>query len=417
MANNIIFTDGFDHYTSILDKWDGLIDGPGVNARLASIVAGSGRGGAGAAFFPSMAGGGDGSGDYSAITKNVGTQTTLYIGFALSWNPSLQTIDTEILRVMSGATCQVCLVITPSGSLYFGRGGGSGSGAPTAIGSNTATAFAANSFHYIEVQVTIHGSAGVATLKVDQVAVLTQTGLNTSQTGVASCDSVQFGCNFTTLGYSPACYFDDIYIDTLGFNGDVRINGQVPSGNGTTNNFTNVEASWVASTVTAVPTTIIDSNSNLQQAIAVTGDFKTGTVAPTWATSTGVNTTDNHVTWVCLGAVSQYKLVNESNPDGDSSYIKDSTVGDISRFTFPAITGSTIRTVMVWANAKKDDGGLRSIQASIKSGATVATSGTDVPLGGNYQYLPMQCPTDPNTGVAWTAAGVNAAEFGIKVTS
>jgi hypothetical protein len=413
MANNIIFTDGFDHCTNILSKWDSAVIPFGASP--VAIVAGAGRGGAGAAFIASTTG--SISGNASMIQKNIGAQTTMYVGFALNWNPTSQTIDTEILRFMDGSTCQVCLLITASGVLYFGRGGGAAIGATTAIGGNTTTSFPANSFHYIEVQVTISGSTGVANLKIDQVAVLTQTGLNTSQTGTTNCNSIHFGFNFTSSGVSPACYFDDFYLDTLGFNGDVRINGQLPSGNGTTQNFTNVEASWVASAVTAVPTTIIDSNSNLQQAIAVTSDFKTGSSAPTWATSTGVNTTDNHVTWVCLGAVSQYKLVNESNPDGDSSYIKDSTVGDISRFTFPTISGSTIKTVMVWAFAKKDDGGLRSIQASMKSGATVGTSGTDVPLGGNYQYLLMQCPTDPNTSAAWTAAGVNAAEFGIKITS
>jgi hypothetical protein len=414
MANNIIFTDGFDHYSSIADKWDLLLASANIAVSPPAIVPGVGRGGAGALFVGS---GVKGSIISIGAQKNVGSQTTLYVGFALNWNPAVQDSDMAVMYFMDGSTCQVALCITNSGVLYFNKG--SLGSTPVVIGTRAAVSLAANSFHYIEVQVTISSTVGVCQLKMDQVSVLNLTGVNTQVSGNASFSSVRMGVMVDAIVGETAytAYLDDIYFDTLGFNGDVRINGQLPSGNGTTQNFTNVEAGWVASTVTVVPTTIIDSNSNLQQAIATTSDFKTGSSAPTWATSTGVNTTDNHVTWVCLGAVSQYKLVNESNPDGDSSYIKDSTVGDISRFTFPAITGSTIKTVMVWAFAKKDDGGLRSIQASMKSGATVGTSGTDVPLGGNYQYLLMQCPTDPNTSAAWTAAGVNAAEFGVKLTS
>src|SRR3981189_3227748 len=70
-----------------------------------------------------------------------------------------------------------------------------------------------------------------------------------------------------------------------------------------------------------------------------------------------------------------------------------------------------------WVNARKDDGGSRTIQASIKSGSTTGTSGTDVALGTNYQYLMLQSLTDPNTGAAWTLPAVNAAEFGIKITN
>jgi hypothetical protein len=71
----------------------------------------------------------------------------------------------------------------------------------------------------------------------------------------------------------------------------------------------------------------------------------------------------------------------------------------------------------MWANARKDDGGARTIQASIKSGSTTATSGTDVALGTNYQYQMLQSLTDPNTGAAWTLPAVNAAECGIKITN
>jgi hypothetical protein len=115
--------------------------------------------------------------------------------------------------------------------------------------------------------------------------------------------------------------------------------------------------------------------------------------------------------------VSQFKLVNETDPDGDSSYIQSNTLNDISRFTYPPVSGSSVLAVLIKAFSRKDDGGFRTIQGSVKSGSTVGTTGTDVALGSNYQMNMLQSLTDPNTGAAWTLAAVNAAEFGIKITN
>jgi hypothetical protein len=57
------------------------------------------------------------------------------------------------------------------------------------------------------------------------------------------------------------------------------------------------------------------------------------------------------------------------------------------------------------------------IQASIKSGGTAGTSGTDVALGTYYQMNMLHSLTDPNTGAAWTLPAVNAAEFGVKISN
>lgn len=417
MANNIIFSDGFDYYSTVLSKWDTLIaSSPNgfYSGITPAIVAGAGRGGAGAlnvkagSSFATT-----GVSAYSMVSKNVGAQVTMFVGVALYFDSSTQTNDSEIIRFMDGSVLQVALRITAAGTLYFVRG-------TTVIGSVTAAAFPTNSFHYIEVQVTFNGSTGVANLWIDQTQVLTGSSLNTISSSNAFCNIVQIGAGVSnSTVFSPVSfqgYIDDIYFDTLGRNGDVRINGQLPTGNGTVNNFTAVGAAWASLHVYAVGNTIIDSNSNLQRIVSINSDFKSGGSAPTWATSVGVNTTDSHVVWVCLGAQSQFKFVNEPDPDGDSSYLSDSTLNDISRFTFPAIAASTIKTVIVWASARKDDGGFRAIQASVKSGATTATSGTDVPLGSNYAQLAMLLPTDPNTSTAWTASGVNGAEFGVKLT-
>lgn len=409
--SSIIFCDGFDTYTTVLDKWSNTIVGGGGTV---SIIPGVGRGGAGALSVPAL---GSGFGFGSQFQENIGAHTTLYVGFAFYFNPgSVQTTDCPICEWVDGSTIQVTLWITASGTMYFTRGGT----AATNILGTAGTAYPTNSYHYVEVSVTINGSTGACSLKVDQTAVsgMTLTGLNTKVSANSSFDSVVFGYTVGTgAGGSYAAYFDDVYFDTSGFNGDVRVNGQLPTGNGSTQNFSPVEAPWAASTVTALQTTIIDSNSNLQRASAITGDFKTGGSVPTWNVTLGGTTTDNHVTWTNLGAVSHYLLVNESNPDGDSSYVQSNTVNNIERYNFAAIPGANVIAVVIWPFARKDDGGFRTIQGAIKSGSTLGTTGTDVALGTNYQYLFCQSLTDPNTGAAWTLAAVNAAEFGIKITN
>lgn len=57
---------------------------------------------------------------------------------------------------------------------------------------------------------------------------------------------------------------------------------------------------WAASTVMAVGQLILDSNGNTQQVFASVSPFTTGATHPTWATSVGTHTTDNHVTWNCV---------------------------------------------------------------------------------------------------------------------
>lgn len=413
--SSIIFCDGFDTYTTLLDKWDNVaLAGGGAIAPV--IVPGVGRGGAGAVSFTSFTG----SNWQMQVQKNIGAHVTLYIGFAFYYNSAGQSSDQVVCMFQDGGTVQVALWITPTGTMYFTRGNASGTNILGTAGSTYPT----NSYHYVEVSVTINSSTGACSLKVDQVAVsgMTITGVNTKVSTNSSLDSILLGPYIPSGGgvTSYAAYIDDVYFDTAGFNGDVRVNGQLPTGNGTTQNFSPIEAVWVASTATKLQTTIFDGT-NLQRCTAFTGTGTTGGSAPSWNGTLGGTTTDNaganQVIWTNIGPVSHYKLVNETNPDGDSSYVQSNNVNDIERFTFPAIVGANIATVIIWAFARKDDGGFRTIQGAIKSGSTLGTSGTDIAPGTNYAYEFLQVLNDPNTGSPWTLAAVNAAEFGIKITN
>ncbi len=60
-------------------------------------------------------------------------------------------------------------------------------------------------------------------------------------------------------------------------------------------------AAWAAAKKYTVGARILDSNNNVEQATAVTLDSLSGATQPTWATTVGATTADNHVTWTNKG--------------------------------------------------------------------------------------------------------------------
>jgi hypothetical protein len=60
--------------------------------------------------------------------------------------------------------------------------------------------------------------------------------------------------------------------------------------------------SWIAATVFTPGMQILDPNGNVQSVYSTTGDQKTGGSVPTFTHTEGDTTTDNHVTWINVGA-------------------------------------------------------------------------------------------------------------------
>ncbi len=463
---SLVFVDGFDTYQMVLQKWDAwLLQGFG---NPPTILPTSGRNSGGCLNF-------DTSVSPQQVQKNFPNAATMFCGFALNIDPSGITGDLIILNWTDGASVQVDLRITSSGHLYFTRSG-------TVIGTQSVQTLPFRSWHYVEVFVTIDPAAGVAKLNVDGVSWLNLTAQNTRQTANSFTGGIQIGNQNRSISLMQ---IDDFYLaNTSGsvnttFLGDVRVQGMVPTGNGSTLNYTMVASSWTASTTKGIGQTILDSNGNLQIVTAVATDAKTGGSAPTWATVAGTTTVDNHVTWTCLGVQSQFLQINQNPPEGsatrlhltayaigtmvwdsngnlqlctaagtsannenltwnttpggttpdgsslvwtnlgvgEDTYLSSNTVGDISRFTFPAITASSIKAAVINLRARKDDVSTRSVRGAIKSGATLGDTGTDLILSQTYQTLQGISEVDPATSAAYTQAGFNAAEFGIKTTA
>lgn len=410
----LLFFDSFDHYSDFTQKYD-LVATNGGDMTITAVGARNG-----------LCAQTSGSGVKEYFGKNLGVHATYIVGFAFFMPSSitLSTTPTPILSFQEGGSTQLSLLMNQTGNFQFYKGGGT----TTAVGSLSSSSLSFNTWHYLEVKVTIDGSAGVAELKVDGSFFLQQSSLNTRVSSNSFATAVIFGQWAPTgsFGNTAGFRFDDVYIidPTVGshntnYLGDLKVFCVFPNGNGTSNPFSQTGASFVANAVMALGQQLIDSNGALQRVTAVTGDAKVGATAPTWTTTLGVTTVSNHATFTLIQktTLSNFNFVNEPVPDDDNSYVSDSTLNDIERYVYPAIAGSTVAAVAVNARMRKDDGGPRSVRMVTLSSGTTGDNGADIPLSenayGDYQGI---LEVDPHTSSPWGVAAVNTAEFGVKIT-
>lgn len=113
-----------------------------------------------------------------------------------------------------------------------------------------------------------------------------------------------------------------------------------------------------------------------------------------------------------------YSAVNQSSYDGDSSYVYSQVIGatDLYRFDALPYTPNYVLMVNVKSIARKSDTNSRSLRNKLLSG-TVTTNGTTVLLSSTYRTIEQYLLTDPNTGAAWTKAGIDAIEAGPNVVA
>ena len=280
------------------------------------------------------------------IPENAGT---LFVGAAinLGYAQSL-----PVISFYDGATCQIAINCNSNGTLYITRGSNSG----TQLGSTTTYAVNFGVWNYWELSAVIaSGTGGSVTLKINGQTILSVTGVNTSNSGNAYCNGVQFSYNSS----GQYLNMDDLYIcDASGssptntFLGDVRVYGSTPSANG------------------------------------------------------------GSTQWAPNGAGSNYECV-DSIPPNASDYVSSSTPGQTDLYEFPTIAvADTILGVQVSYFASKTDSGTRTIQSQVKSG-TATADGTENNLSATMAYYSDIFYEDPNTSAAWTLSAVNDMQAGV----
>jgi hypothetical protein len=151
------------------------------------------------------------------------------------------------------------------------------------------------------------------------------------------------------------------------------------------------------------------------------GNFLTGAFAAaaysTFPTANPVVTTNSNLvqmSWTFASTPANWQAVAEPQQDDVASYVYDNTPGHADAYGIATITAvpSTVYAVTTRGYVQKNDVGSRTMAVQLKSGGTTVATPTVVPQVGLWTWAWRTDVTDPNTGVAWTPAAVNAVNVG-----
>lgn len=115
------------------------------------------------------------------------------------------------------------------------------------------------------------------------------------------------------------------------------------------------------------------------------------------------------------GCTSNWECVDESVSDGDTTYCQcgynDKDLHNIDTSALGA--GTTINKVTLHAVIKRYNATYNHGYIGIKSGSTESWSDL-ITLPESWTEETKEYATDPNTGLAWTVAAINALQIGYK---
>lgn len=255
----------------------------------------------------------------------------------------------DFITLRAGATATVRLSTNLTNKLQVRNSGG------TVIATGT-TGILTNTWYYIELGPVIAGASGSIEVRLNGVSgeIPAATG-NFGSTGI---DNVGFG----TTNTGNNADFDDIY---------------VCDNTGAMNN-------------------------------GFLGDVRVATIMP--------NADGAHTAWTPTGGGSHFSQVDEITgtfPDGDTTYVSDSTPGDIDSYAFDDIDGgATVYGIQKAAYVRKDDAAVRQV-AFVTRQSAVDHVGATFTLGATYAFITEIDEQDP-TPANWTPTTINGDEWGMK---
>lgn len=269
---------------------------------------------------------------------------------AWRWRPNSPLGAHTIAGFLEGGTEHGRLALSADGSLTVSRAGTALTGGSSAAGVISSLGV----FYELEWSYYVDNSAGTFEVRVNGVSVLSGSGADTRNGGAVGTINV---FRITTSGASDD--FDDMTGSPAAadWKNTPRVIGQLPNSDG------------------------------------------------------GVSQ------WTCSTGTTHYAMVDEATPGGDTDYLSSATPNDRDVWGYPSVgvgTGATVYAVMQRIWARKDDAGVRTIDGVARIGGVNYDGGAAFPLTATYAPYEQIRTVDPSTTAAWTVAGVNAAELGIK---
>ena len=285
------------------------------------------------------------------IYKAFDNQPTWIVGFAFMLQTGSDTND--LLGLWDGATIQISLRIDTNLKLRIYRG-------TTQLGISTNPVCTVGTWYHCQLKGTIDNVSGSYEARINNVPVLSASGVDTQNTANAYANRV----SFKAPGASKYIKFDDVWMnDATGsrnnsFSGDEKIEARLANGNGATRN---------------------------------------------WLRSSGAD---------------DYSLINEVPADDDTGYLYSDAAAQLFTCPFQDLTSvGAIHAVQVLGCFRKDEAGTVIVAPVVRPTATDYV-GNDVSAPSAYDYSLCQIyEVNPETGNPFTAAEFNASEFGAKRTA
>lgn len=369
----LLFMDSFDHYATAdwMEKWTTYL-GSVAGTEASGIIAGAGRRGGGALRI-SATGGTSITGSLHATVAPTGNKVV--IGFAFVCVTTFGVLNNtnfggdqgsfsapcSLLSIRSGGWTHVWFKLNVDGTVSAYRPTSQGGANSQHLGTTTVSLIQAV-YSYIEVAVVLDATVGSVVIRFNGNTVLNLVNQNTIGSGVsAGWNAIRLGPFYA--GSTMEARYDDLYVsDGSGaapwndFLGDCRVEASMPTAAG-----------------------------------ANTG----------WTPSSGTN-------WQC---------VDDATPNDDTDYTAAATVGVTDTFVIPdlLVAGTVVYGVQHCISAKKADAGGAAIAPIIRHGGVDYAGGNLAPNTG-YNVLKQIAQVNPGTGVQWTQADFNAAEFGYRRT-
>lgn len=262
----------------------------------------------------------------------------------------------NVLSFYSATTAMVSIRVNADGSISACRG----TLTDTVLGTSAAGLVTSGVYTHFQIRVVFSSTVGVVQVRLNG-ATINALSLTAQNTGGATAN----GLRVYSGSSSVTPLYDDLVVsDTSGsiansWPGDVRVDSYLPNGNG-----------------------------DLSQMTGADGD-----------------------------SINNYLQVQTAAPNA-TNYTQSATVGHEDLYAMADMTHNPVAILgaVCTASALKDDAGARSIRLHAKSGGTDSASAADIALGTSRARVHTVFETDPSTGVAWTKAGLNAAQFGFAVT-
>lgn len=331
------FADSFDTYTTLTEKWP--------TYRGGSINSIAGRNGTYGFRITNQQHG---------VAQIFDDQPTWSVGMAakITGQGAVQ----NLIAVHDGATLHISFGIDTDGTIRVYRG-------VTLIASSAGGYILQGIYYHYQFKTTISDTVGDVTIKVNGISVITLTGIDTRNAGNSTADRVSIlggiiGGNVgTNVDVDDVVIFDGTGTVNNSFTGDVRVQALLPSGAGTTTQ---------------------------------------------WTPLSGAN----------------YTNVDEAIANGDTDYNSSATATQKDTYAYGDLTptAGTVLGVQWQDYSRKDDAGSRSVVPVYRTGGADFDGGV-IAIGDTYSVHREIKELNPNTAAAWTIAEINAAEFGVKLNA